>query len=260
MDRILASNSAFAGSGDLKEHGLFRSAVLHLAPGVLILLLYLFVFNPLSVGLGLPRQLGFVLKVALVLLPVQLGYLIYLGRRRNGRFTLEGVVLNRRKLPARQLAPLVLGLFLWALVVLALLSRIDDFLLERLFYWVPASLLPEAGAGRYPQAALIGTHVASVVAIGLAAPIVEELYYRGFLLPRLSRLGAWAPIWNTVLFNVYHFWSPWRLVTRTIFTLPMVYAVWRKQSISIGIWWHCLGNVLGELVAFSAILQATEGF
>ncbi|MFD1537220.1 CPBP family glutamic-type intramembrane protease [Nonomuraea guangzhouensis] len=34
---------------------------------------------------------------------------------------------------------------------------------------------------------------------GLAFPIIEELYFRGFLLPRLSRLGRWAPVVNAAV-------------------------------------------------------------
>jgi membrane protease YdiL (CAAX protease family) len=153
------------------------------------------------------------------------------------------------------LAPLVAGLFLWAVLVIALLSRVDDLLFERFFYWVPVAFLPETDIGRHVPAILIGTHVASVVIVGVAAPIVEELYFRGFLLPRVGWMGRWAPVWNTVLFTCYHFWSPWRFVTRVVFSLPVVYTVWRTRSISVGIWWHCLGNVIGELITLAAVMQ-----
>jgi hypothetical protein len=72
----------------------------------------------------------------------------------------------------------------------------------------------------------------------------------------MTRLGAWAPLVNTVLFNLYHFWSPWRVVTRTLFTTPMAYAVWKTRDIRIGIWWHCLSNVLAELALLVAILRS----
>ena len=35
--------------------------------------------------------------------------------------------------------------------------------------------------------------------------------------------------------------------------IPTVYAVQRKQSISIGIWGHCLGYTIGELLALAAV-------
>jgi membrane protease YdiL (CAAX protease family) len=44
--------------------------------------------------------------------------------------------------------------------------------------------------------------------------VVEEMYFRGYLLPRISRLGAWAPLVNTVLFSLYHLFTPWLNVGR----------------------------------------------
>jgi uncharacterized protein len=36
---------------------------------------------------------------------------------------------------------------------------------------------------------------------GLAFPILEEVYFRGFLLPRMSYLGALAPAVSALLFG-----------------------------------------------------------
>jgi AcrR family transcriptional regulator len=41
--------------------------------------------------------------------------------------------------------------------------------------------------------------------------VVEELYFRGYLLPRISRFGGWAPVINCCLFALYHFWQPFNL-------------------------------------------------
>jgi membrane protease YdiL (CAAX protease family) len=253
-----SSHDLTAAPPEPEQHGAVRSILLHLVPGAVAVLVYLLVCAPLAAALGLPRQLAVVLYVAVSIVGLQLATLFFLGWRRNGRLALDGVVLNRRKLPGGELAGLVLALFLWAVLVIALLSGIDELLLERVFYWVPDALLPERDVAVYPAAVLVGTHLTSVVVIGVAAPIAEELYFRGYLLPRVSRLGGWAPVWNAVLFNAYHLWSPWRIVTRTLFSLPMVYAVWRKRSISIGIWWHCLGNVAGEVLALAAVLRALD--
>jgi hypothetical protein len=39
---------------------------------------------------------------------------------------------------------------------------------------------------------------------------VEEYYFRGYLLPRLSRFGSLAPVINVALFSLYHFFTPWQ--------------------------------------------------
>jgi len=51
-----------------------------------------------------------------------------------------------------------------------------------------------------------GVLVALNVILG---PLVEELYFRGYLLPRLHRFGIWAPLINISLFAAYHLWKPW---------------------------------------------------
>jgi membrane protease YdiL (CAAX protease family) len=57
-------------------------------------------------------------------------------------------------------------------------------------------------------------------------PFVEELYFRGYLLPPMSQMGKRAPFVNSVLFSLYHFWSLWSLLTRVVGVTPLAYAVW----------------------------------
>jgi membrane protease YdiL (CAAX protease family) len=78
------------------------------------------------------------------------------------------------------------------------------------------------------------------------APIVEELYFRGFLLPRMTWMGKAAPVVNTLLFALYHFWTPWQVITRVLALVPTVYIVNTKRNIYIGIMVHCLMNIVGD--------------
>jgi uncharacterized protein len=91
----------------------------------------------------------------------------------------------------------------------------------------------------------------------VAGPIVEEVYFRGYLLPRISRFGAWAPLINTVLFSIYHFFTPWQNIGRIIGLLPLVYFVWWKRSIHISIAVHVLGNVSTMLLLLPVLLGAS---
>ena len=84
----------------------------------------------------------------------------------------------------------------------------------------------------------------------VAGPILEEVYFRGYLLPRISRFGAWAPLINTVLFSIYHFFTPWQNIGRIIGLLPMIYATWWKRSIYVSMGAHVLGNVSVMLLLF----------
>ena len=140
------------------------------------------------------------------------------------------------------------------MVAAVLASPLDAALRDSLFGWVSDRLHFDIDADEYSRTLVVSMYVAVIVVSGIAAPVVEELYFRGFLLPRLSRLGIWAPVLAMVLFALYHLWSPWPAVSRIVFYLPTVYAVWRTRSIAIAIWVHCLGNTLGALLALVGAL------
>jgi membrane protease YdiL (CAAX protease family) len=79
-------------------------------------------------------------------------------------------------------------------------------------------------------------------------PLVEELYFRGYLLPRMDKYaGKWAPFLNTVLFSIYHFFSPWENLIRIVATYPLVYLVWKKRDIRFGIFVHIIVNTIGGI-------------
>ena len=89
---------------------------------------------------------------------------------------------------------------------------------------------------------------------GLAGPIVEELYFRGYLLPRMGYAGRWAPLLHSFLFGLYHIWTPWMFLTRTLGMLPLVYAVrWRNLNLAIIV--HVLVNMLDVFTAIAFITQ-----
>lgn len=69
-----------------------RVLLLHLAPGMGIVLI-LWLITPWLINRGLPTELGFLLGVVFFSLPLELGYLLYLGKQRNGVFSLRGIVL-----------------------------------------------------------------------------------------------------------------------------------------------------------------------
>jgi len=73
---------------------------------------------------------------------------------------------------------------------------------------------------------------------GFTLPLIEELYFRGFLLPRIAHLRWRAPVLNTVLFSVYHFWAPWTVLSKIVFMFPAVWLVWRKRDIRLSIGMH----------------------
>jgi uncharacterized protein len=254
---LLDKNSVNHGAGDSamdQQHSAARTVVLHLLPGVLITAFYIGA-APVVRGLGFPSLMAIFLAIAFVLIPFELGYLIYRARK-NGT-TLGSVVLYRRPVPKGQFVALVVGLLAWSGVCAVLLfPPLDGFFLENLFSWLPGWFFFAEDFAQYSTTVLLITWTFGLVVNGIAGPVVEEMYFRGYLLPRISRLGAWAPLVNTVLFSLYHFFTPWLNVGRIVGLLPMVYAAWWKKSIYVGMAVHVLGNAIPMLFVLAGLLRS----
>lgn len=239
-----------------RQHSIARSVVLHLLPGALITIFYIGA-APVMRDLGFPALMAFYLAIVLVLIPFELGYLLY--RARTEGVSLGSVVLYREPVPRAQLVGLVLATFIWAsLIAMLLFPALDEFFIDTFFFWVPAWFFYTEDFTQYSTAVLAITWVFGLLANGIAGPVVEELYFRGYLLPRIARLGGWAPLLNTVLFSLYHFFTPWANVGRIVALLPMVYATWWKRNIYLGMAVHVLWNI-GAMLLLLAVLLGSEG-
>ena len=91
--------------------------------------------------------------------------------------------------------------------------------------------------------------VMRLVIDGFAHPIAEELYFRGYLLPRLSRFGAWCPVISALFFALFHVWQPYNIPVIFVTVLPWMYLVWWKRNVYLSILIHCLGNSVGAIFA-----------
>lgn len=239
-----------------RQHSIARSVVLHLLPGALITIFYIGA-APVMRDLGFPALMAFYLAIVLVLIPFELGYLLY--RARTEGVSLGSVVLYREPVPRAQLVGLVLATFIWAsLIAMLLFPALDQFFTDTFFSWVPAWFFYTEDFAQYSTAVLAITWVFGLLANGIAGPVVEELYFRGYLLPRIARLGGWAPLLNTVLFSLYHFFTPWANVGRIVALLPMVYAAWWKRNIYLSMAVHVLWN-LGAMMLLLAVLLGSGG-
>ena len=99
---IFKGSATTLETGD-EQHSLGRTAVLHLLPGVLLLAWFV-VAGPLAERLGAPALVAIMAGIGVVIIPFELGTLLYLGWQRNGRLSLEGVVLYREPIPLWQYA------------------------------------------------------------------------------------------------------------------------------------------------------------
>jgi membrane protease YdiL (CAAX protease family) len=240
---------------DIEQHSIGKSITLHLLPGVLGGAVYFLVAQPVQ-SLGYPTLLALILAIIAVLIPIEIGVLLYEGRKRNGKLSLNGIVLFRERIPVWQYLVLVPLIFILTGALFMILAPLSSYLLDTFFSWIPESLIIDMGlSGAYTKSILVATYLLGFVFVTLAGPIVEELYFRGYLLPRMTRLKGWAPVLNSGLFALYHIWTPWMAVTRSIGLLPLIYTVQRKRNIYIGVVVHCLANSLDIITGVSFILS-----
>ena len=238
------------------RHDAVTTVVLHLAPGVAFVAAA-WPLGRLAASQGLPPAAGLMAATMLVLIPALLGLIAVAARRRTGSWRLRGALGYTRRLPVPLLAGLGLATLAWAGLAFTATAPLGEAVHATLFAWWPAELdytAHLAAPGQYPRPMLIGVWSAGLLITTLAAPVVEELYFRGFLLPRLEHLGRWAPVLNTVLFALYHVWSPWQVLTRVAGTLPLYYATWRTRAIGLAIAVHVALNLIGDTIAATPIV------
>ncbi|WP_157252081.1 CPBP family intramembrane glutamic endopeptidase [Nonomuraea typhae] len=239
------------------QHSLPLSIGLHLVPGLLIVGAYLLIGSPLAAALGFPAHMGWVIAMCAGLAPVQLGLLAYLGWKRNGRLTFKGVVgYTGRPLRPGKLTALVAPLVVVVFVASVVIAPLDAVVYRTFFTWIPFEVTNGAGGflQGHDRSTVVLSLSLSLVLTGIVLPAIEELYFRGFLLPRMAHLGRAAPVLNAVLFSLYHFWTPWMLLSRIGFFLPAVWATWRTKDLRISVWVHCLSNTITQALVLASVV------
>ena len=225
-----------------EQHPLPLSIVLHLLPGILIGATF-FLLAPIVQRNGLPPIWAHGIADLVTLVPFVFGLLYYEGYKKNGWLSLDGVVLYREPIPLWQYLIFV-PLLLVAGALIPLLEPVSNTIFQELFYWWPAmyNLLPDLSL--YSRSTLVATLIFQFLVIAIIAPITEEIYFRGYLLPRLSHFGFWAAPIHATLFALFHVWTPWLAVARAVGLIPFTLIVQRKRNIYIAIIMHIIINTL----------------
>ena len=235
----------------IEKHSMRQSIVLHLLPGILVGCFYFLARQPVT-SMGYPSIFALLLAFAFILIPVELGYLLYQGKKETGRFTVQGIISYRNSIPWWQYPVWAIGIIAVIGAIFKLLAPVDAYLLERVFFWVPG--LNYGLDGNYSRTILIVTYSMFLIFNVVLVPLVEELYFRGYLLPRMK--GRFATLFHSFLFAAVHVFTPWMIIARTLGLLPLVFGV-KKKNIYIGIIAHILGNSAGLVTGIVFITKMT---
>lgn len=244
-----------------ETHPVARTLALHLLPGALATLFF-FSLGPTVMRAGYPPQLALTLAILFVIVPFELGFLLIEGRRLSGLASIRPAIAFRERITLGSFLILVLSLVAWSAFVFVAMAPLDAPIVKALFSWLPEwsiSAFSTVTVATYaPDSVRIAT-LLGLVANGIAGPVVEELYFRGYLLPRIPASRTWSPLINVVLFSVYHFFSPWQFLTRIVAGLPMVYIVSWKRNAYISVIVHSALNTLGWILASALVTAGATG-
>jgi membrane protease YdiL (CAAX protease family) len=232
-----------------------KSFLLHVTPGVLVTVAFL-LLKPLLDSSGYPPLLAFLLAVLLIDIPFMLGVMLNEGKKLNGRFSLEGVVLYREKVSWKIFALVFAGAGVVVYLLVMVATPISAFLTESVFSGLPKWIFLEEQTQyeAYAKNILVVVFTLQLIITGVVLPWVEELYFRGYLLPRITRYGRWAPLLGGLFFGLYHVWQMYGLPTVFLLGVAFGYVVWWKKDIRLSISMHVFANALGRLMFLMAAL------
>ena len=231
----------------------------HLLPAIPILAVAIAAI-PLVEKAGFPPLLAMGVAILVGQLPLQLGYLLRLGYRRNGHPSLGGIVTYRQPVPRWQYPLLGLGVTALGIGVTLAMTPVTNALQNTVFSWIPAGITATTAANAasfsaYSKTVLLITFGAMLLLNGIGGPIVEELYFRGYLMPRISRFGWKTPLLSTVLFVLYHIWQPWEYPAQLLTIWAFVFPAYRKRNVYLAMWGHVMLNCVGGIAMLGLVLR-----
>jgi membrane protease YdiL (CAAX protease family) len=214
---------------------------LHLFPGIALSIMYIF-FSKVGTLAGYPKVVILGFSIIFSTIPVELGYLFYVSKKEEATFNIFKILGLKGKLKAKVFILYFLLSIIVGGILLIVVKPLENYLLKTVFSWIPSWYNFDQDLSLFSKNYIIIAILVSFFIFTLIAPIIEELYFRGFLLARMKWMGKYSVLFNVILFSVYHFYSPWTIITKIAMMLPLCYFVYKKDSLKLGILVHCLGQ------------------
>lgn len=214
--------------------------------------MYIF-FSKMGIFAEYPKVVILGFSTILSTIPIELGYLFYVAKKEEGTFNIFKILGLKSKLKVIVLILYTLSLIVVGGIFLIALKPLSNHLLKTVFYWIPSWYNFVQDLSLFSKNYIIIAILVSFFIFTLIAPIIEELYFRGFLLARMKWMGKYSVLVNVILFSVYHFYTPWLVVSKIAMMLPLCYFVYKKDNLKLGILVHCIGNFT-DVVSYVTLL------
>jgi len=231
----------------VKKHTAFQTILLHLVPGLLNLFAII-LLKQITTRSG-SAESGYFLAgqfmIIIAMFPIQIGFLLFIAKRTTKTYNILTLMPYLEKSRTVEYIIFTIIMIGWALGVSAVLTPVEHGLRDSLFAFIPDSFaFRNVDYSVVSKDMLIFMACLTIFTNGFVAPITEELYFRGYLLPRINLSPIMAVITNAVLFSLYHFFSPWYFFSRILMMIPLYYWVMKRKNIRFSIMAHIIANVL----------------
>lgn len=236
------------------------SKMLFMAFGAPLIFMMIYIWSLQFRGF-IPPLFCFLLLSLSVLAPLEITALLRENKKEYGKIGIKCALSYHQELHKGKALLIVLILICIAGIASKFVGALEDSLvMPYVSKYVPDYFIAKNYLGQleqYPKSVILITAFLFLIANSLVLPITEELYFNGYMLPRLQRFKKLAPVIVTIVFSLYHFWSPWENMRRITGCLPYVYMVQKTKNIYIGIAVHCLCNFISSieilLIVFKSI-------
>lgn len=203
----------------------------------------------------------FLIITMLTLFPFEVWVVLYANKKEFGKYGLQIAFLNYEKMKCWKVIFYGFALFCFAGIVSVTVAPLENLLLKDLsdklysllpayFDWNNFELMK-----KFPKETLIFTSIFYIVMNVLIYPVIEEIYFRGYLTNKLKRYGILAPIIVAVVFSFYHWWLPFNNIFRICIFAVVAVIVYKKKNIFISIVFHCLCNLFSSISFIIALLN-----
>jgi membrane protease YdiL (CAAX protease family) len=202
---------------------------------------------------AIPSLLLFYICATLILFPIEIGVVLNASKKEYGSYSLKSAFANHNKMSWWKIFIYGAFLFAFAGIMSVTVAPLENNLFAPISNKITQSM-PAYFAWnnidyfkQYSKDILLLTCVGYFIFNVIVGPIVEELFFRGYLTSKISRYGNFAPLIITILFSVYHLWLPLNNLFRISVFFPAAMIAWRKKNIYISMIFHCLCNLLSTV-------------
>ncbi|MGB4589029.1 MAG: CPBP family intramembrane glutamic endopeptidase [Clostridiaceae bacterium] len=242
-----------------KEMSLQKALFMIFIPSFILTIIYLIAG---TLTHAIPSRLLFYLVALFILFPFELGVVLNASKKEYGRYSLKSAFENYNKMSWWKIGLYGAFLFGFAGIMSITLAPLENQLFAPIlsqltrrmpvyFDWEKIEYLKQ-----FSESILLLTCIVYFILNVFVGPIIEELFFRGYLTSKISRFGNFAPLIITVLFSLYHLWLPFGNLFRISIFFPATWLAWKKKNIYISIVFHCLGNLLATVSFIIAVYSA----